>query len=206
MARSIASINSLLVGLKTVSSSLLIKLQQLGFNTNLPLGEEHEYTVKTLIYSIDNLAIQFLTITANRSQFIQRTSYSERKEIESYLNSLLSCMQQTQETLGTLSNETSIFCDQMNALHYTVDERRYYSLNLIDAVLYLDLLKPYSRMLEMVTAQERIHALSAVLETLLSNSQKQPTAAASYTDVDNELTDEQSSALELSQYLIRQAL
>ncbi len=202
MARSIASINSLLVGLKTVSSSLLVKLQQLGFNTNLPLGEEHEYTVKTLLYSIDNLAIQFLTITANRSQFIQRTAFTERKEIESCLSSLLSCMQQSQEKLGELSL-ASFHCDDINALHYTLDNQRYYSLTLLDAVLFLDMLKPYSRMLEMVTAQERIHALSAVLETLLSNNQKQP---AEYNDADHELTDEQSSALELSQYLIRQAL
>ena len=47
MAQTIASINSLLVGLKTVNSSLLVKLQHLGFKTSLPLGEEQEYTVKS---------------------------------------------------------------------------------------------------------------------------------------------------------------
>jgi len=52
----------------------------------------------------------------------------------------------------------------------------------------------------MIIAQERIHALSAVLETLLS---KENTAII---ERDNELTEEQSNALELSQYLIRQAL
>jgi len=199
MARSIASINTLLVGLKTVSSSLLLKLQQHGFNTNLTLGEEHEYTVKTLMYAIDNLAIQFLTITANRNQFIQRTSYNERREIESCLSSLLSCMQLTQEKLLELDHET-FHCDPNHALHYKLDEQHYYSLKLHDAILYLDLLKPYSRMLEMITAQERIHALSAVLENLLNSNQGRPN------EVDTELTDEQSSALELSQYLIHQAL
>lgn len=199
MARSIASINSLLVGLKTVSNTLLIKLQQLGFNTSLSLGQEQEYSVKSLIYSIDNLAIQFLTITANRNQFIQRTGYNERREIESCLSSLLSCMQLSLERLAEL-DAASIKCDDANALHYTTESNEYHNLELVDAVLYLDLLKPYCRMLEMVTAQERIHALSAVLETLLSNQQSKPDT--SYT----ELTEEQSSALELSQYLIRQAL
>ncbi len=199
MARSIASINSLLVGLKTVSSSLLLNLQQHGFNTNLSLGEEHEYSVKTLMYSIDNLAIQFLTITANRNQFIQRTSYNERREIESCLSSLLSCMQQTQEKLAELDQE-NFQCDPNHALHYTLDKQHFYSLKLHDAILYLDLLKPYSRMLEMITAQERIHALSAVLENLLSSNQGHASEA------DAELTEEQSSALELSQYLIRQAM
>ncbi len=201
MAKSIASINSMLVGLKTVSNALLIKLQQLGFNTNLTLGEEDEYTVKTLIYSVDSLAVQFLTITANRTQFIQRTSFNERKEIESFLSSLLSCMQQTQEKLDELAH-SSFLCDPATALHYTLDNNRYYSLKLVDAVLYLDLIKPYTRMLEMVTAQERIHALSAVLESLLNREHNH--AADQHGDA--ELTEEQTSALELSQYLIRQAL
>lgn len=200
MARSIASINSLLVGIKTVGNSLPAKLQQFGFNTGLTLGEEHEYTVKSLICAIDNLAIQFLTITANRSQFIQRTSFNERREIESCLSSLLICMQQTQEALIELADR-EIDCDPSTALHYTLNDSQYYSLKLQDAVLYLDLMKPYSRMLEMVTAQERIHALSAVLETLLSKDQHH----VEHTP-ETELTDEQSSALELSQYLIRQAL
>lgn len=199
MARSIASINSLLVGLKTISSSILVKLNQLGFNTSLTLGEEHEYTVKSLICSIDSLSIQLLTITANRNQFIQRTGYNERKEIESCLSSLLICMQQTQEQLATLS-PNHIQCDETQALSYR-ENGELYSLKLQDAVVYLDLLKPYSRMLEMVTAQERIHALSAILNNLLSRESQQRNGVA-----DSELTDEQSSALELSQYLIRQAL
>lgn len=199
MARSIASINSLLVGIKTVSSALLIRLQQLDFNTNLQLGEEHEYSVKSLIYSIENLAIQFLTITANRNQFIQRTSFNERKEIETCLSGLLSCMQQSLDKLNELS-EDEIQCDDNYALHFTTRDGDYYSLKLLDAVLYLDLLKPFSRMLEMVTAQERIHALSAVLEGLLNREH----GTVSHNDA--ELTEEQSNALELSQYLIRQAL
>lgn len=200
MARSIASINSLLVGIKTVGNSLPIKLQQLGFNTGLTLGEEQEYTVKSLLCAIDNLAIQFLTITANRSQFIQRTSYNERREIEAYLSSLLICMQQTQDALNELGDK-NIQCDNSAALHYTLDNSKHYSLKLQDAVHYLDLMKPYSRMLEMVIAQERIHALSAVLETLLSKDQQHAEHSA-----ETELTDEQSNAIELSQYLIRQAL
>jgi hypothetical protein len=55
-------------------------------------------------------------------------------------------------------------------------------------------------MLEMIIAQERIHALSAVLETMLSKE------SLALTEKDNELTEEQSNAIELSQYLIRQAL
>jgi len=199
MAKSIASINSLLVGLKTVNNSLLIKLQQLGFNTNLKLGAEQEYTVKTLINAIDTLAIQFLTITANRNQFIQRTSYKERMEIESCLNSLLSCLKQTKQELIEF-HPADFHCDQNHALFYTSDKNEHRSLKLLDAVHFVDLIKPYCRMLEMIIAQERIHALSAVLETLLN---KENTAMI---EKDNELTDEQSSALELSQYLIRQAL
>jgi len=200
MANSITSINSLLVSLKTANSGLLPKLQQLGFNTSLTLGPEQEYTVKTLIHTIDNLSIQFLTITAKRNQFVQRTSFNERKEIESCLNYLHSCLEQTQRELDELNAENHL-CSKKLALSYTNDSEQNFSLRLLDAVHYIDLLKPYSRMLEMVTAQERIHALSAVLETLLNKEQAQK---ADYEDV--ELTSEQSGALQLSQYLLRQAL
>ncbi len=199
MAKSIASINSLLVSLKTVNNSLPIKLQQLGFNTQLKLGAEQEYTVKTLLNAIDTLAIQFLTITANRSQFIQRTSYNERMEIESCLNSLLSCLQLTKQELDGLK-ETNYQCDDILALFYTSENNEHRSLKLLDSVHFIDLIKPYCRMLEMIIAQERIHALSAVLETMLSKDSME------LTEKDNELTEEQSNAIELSQYLIRQAL
>jgi hypothetical protein len=200
MANSITSINSLLVSLKTANSGLLPRLQQLGFNTSLPLGPEQEYTVKTLIHTIDNLSIQFLTITAKRNQFMQRTSFNERKEIESCLNYLHNCLDQTQLELGEFNKEDNQ-CSEELALSYTNDCGQNISLRLLDAVHYIDLLKPYSRMLEMVTAQERIHALSAVLETLLS---KEHAPKTDYEDA--ELTSEQSGALQLSQYLIRQAL
>jgi len=199
MAKSIASINSLLVSLKTVNNALPIKLQQLGFNTSLKLGAEHEYTVKTLLNAIDTLAIQFLTITANRSQFIQRTSYNERMEIESCLNSLLSCLQLTKQELDGL-RETQFQCDNILALFYTSEKNEHRSLKLLDSVHFIDLIKPYCRMLEMIIAQERIHALSAILETMLSKE------SLSLTEKDSELTQEQSNAIELSQYLIRQAL
>lgn len=199
MAKSIASINSLLVGLKTVNNTLLIKLQQLGFDTDLTLGAEQEYTVKTLIHAIDTLSIQFLTITANRSQFIQRTSFNERIEIETCLNSLLSCVQQTKLELSDF-NPANYQCDKSLALFYTSDKGEHRSLKLLDTVHFIDLIKPYCRMLETIIAHERIHALSAVLETLLSKESTPVTEEESY------LTEEQSNALELSQYLIRQAL
>jgi len=199
MAKSITSINSLLVSLKTINSALPVKLMQLGFNTGLKLGAEQEYTVKTLLNAIDTLAIQFLTITANRNQFIQRTSYNERMEIESCLNSLLSCLQQTKQDLEHLQN-TVFQCDTNLALFYTSETNEHCSLKLLDTVHFIDLIKPYCRMLEMIIAQERIHALSAVLETMLSKE------SMSMTEKDNELTEEQSNAIELSQYLIQQAL
>jgi len=199
MAQTIAEINSLLVGLKTVNSSLLTKLQQLGFNTNLPIGQEQEYTVKSLLLSIDTLSIQFLTITSNRNQFIQRTSYKERTDIELCLQKLLNCLKQTQNELNEY-HPISNHCDPQQALFFTSENGTRCSLKLLDAIDYVDQFKPYCRMLEMVIAQERIHALSAVLETLLSKDTKV------IAEEDNELTDEQSDALELSQYLIRQAL
>lgn len=199
MAKSIASINSLLVGSKTVNSSLLVKLQQLGFNTNLSLGAEQEYTIRSLINAIDTLTIQFLTITAKRNQFIQRTSYGERKEIEYCLSNLLQCLENTQQDLNEF-HPADYQCSETLALCYVTNTGEQRNLKLLEAVHYVDLMKPYSRMLEMVIAQERIHALSAVLETLLSKEHNKPPVE------DNELTDEQSSALQLSQYLIRQAL
>ena len=200
MANSITTINSLLVSLKTANSCLLPRLQQLGFSTSLTLGPEQEYSVKSLIHTIDNLSIQFLTITAKRNQFVQRTSFNERKEIESCLNYLHSCLDQTRQELDEFNSENHQ-CNAELALTFTNDCGQNISLRLLDAVHYIDLLKPYSRMLEMVTAQERIHALSAVLETLLS---KETAPKADYEDA--ELTNEQSGALQLSQYLIRQAL
>jgi len=199
MAKTIASINSLLVGLKTVNSSLLVKLQQLGFNTHLPVGAEQEYTVKTLVLAIDTLSIQFLTITANRKQFIQRTSYKERLIIESCLSKLLACLKQTQTELNEY-HPISNHCDNSQALSYISESGERCHLKLLDAIEYIDEIKPYCRMLEMIIAHERIHALSAVLETLLSKDSK------TIAEEDHELTAEQSNALELSQYLIRQAL
>jgi hypothetical protein len=76
-------------------------------------------------------------------------------------------------------------------------------LALCHAIEYLDQLKPYSRMLELVIAQQRIHALSAVLETLL-HKEAAPSQLAH--EEDHELTEEQHNALELSHYLIKQAL
>lgn len=199
MAQSITSINSLLINLKTVNRSLPIRLQQLGFDTALSLGAEEEYTVKTLINAIDSLAIQFLTLTAKRNQFIQRTSFSERKEIEACLQQLFICLEQTQQQLADFHPDSDR-CDDSHALTYWHNgETR--QLSLLNAVQQIDLIKPYSRMLDMVTAHERIHALSAVLETLLSKQQQQVNEV-----VDSELTREQSDALQLSQYLIRQAL
>ena len=200
MANSITSINSSLVTLKTLNSSLLLKLQQLGFDTNLSLGPEQEYTVKTLTHTIDSLAIQFLTITAKRNQFVQRTSYNERKDIESHLNQLHDCLQQTHQQLEMLPQD-SFQCSKDLALSYVTKDGRNLNLKLLEAVEHIDLLKPYSRMLEMVTAQERIHALSAVLETLLSKEH-----STKPEEEESELTNEQSNALQLSQYLIRQAL
>lgn len=199
MAKSIASINSLLVSIKTVNGALLVKLQQLGFDCNLSLGAEHEYTIKTLLLAIDNLSIQFLTITAKRNQFIQRTSFKERKDIESSLHGLHHCLLKTQQELTEFDPVNST-CNETLALAFTAHSGERRNLSLLDATHYVELVKPYARMLETVIAQERIHALSAVLETLLSKENSKQV------EQDNELTDEQTSALELSQYLIRQAL
>ncbi|VAW70271.1 hypothetical protein MNBD_GAMMA09-1609 [hydrothermal vent metagenome] len=198
MTKSIASITSLLVNLKTVNCSLLIKLRQLGFDPELTLGAEKEYTVKTLINAIDTLSIQFLTITANHNQFLQRTSYNERKTIEDCLKSLYQCLLQTQQELIEF-HPAEYQCHSTHALAYISDNGENRKLKLLDAAHYIDQIKPYCRMLEMIVAHERIHALSAVLENLLSRDTK-------ILDEENELTEEQSNALELSQYLIRQAL
>ncbi|MDH5485197.1 MAG: hypothetical protein OEY43_08195 [Gammaproteobacteria bacterium] len=202
MTHSIAVINTLLVDIKTVNHALLLRLKQIGFNTTQRLGEEDEYSVKSLINCSDNLAIQFLTITASRNQFIQRTSFSERKEIISYLQGLFSCMKQTRNTLELFNlNKYKIIHDK--TLCYTNETGEEELLPLVRALDYIDLLKPYSRMLELVTAQERIHALSAVLETLLN---KDVSAGLVHQQQDHELTDEQTNALELSHYLVKQAL
>ena len=199
MTNSIASINSRLVSLKTINSSLLMKFHQLGFNTNLSLGAEQEYTVRTLINAINTLSIQLLTITANRGQFIQRTSYTERLEIVSCLNSLLSCAQKTKQELSDLQH-TQFQCDTTQALSYTTDEGEHRTLKLLDTLQFIDLIKPYCRMLEMIIAEERIQALSAVIDTLMHKQ------GSEIIESDNELTDEQLGALELSPYLMKQAM
>ncbi len=202
MIKSIASINSLLVDIKTANNPLSVKLQQCGFDTNGNIGAESEYTVQTLLQSIDALAIQFLTITASRTQFIQRTSYAERKQVEEHLKKLFMCLRNTQDILETFKqNHLCIY--QHSSLSYTTEDGTVKTLPLAQALDHLDMLKPFSRMLELVTAQERIHALSAVLETLL-NKEYSSTSLAH--EDDHELTEEQHNALELSNYLIKQAL
>ncbi len=204
MITSIAKINALLIDIRTVNNSLPVKLQQCGFDLAHTLGYEQEYTISTLIGGIDAAALQFLTITANRNQFIQRTSYTERQKIESCLRLLFACLKQTENTLLLLSDKAHL----TNGEHREKPELRDVDLGkdplpLGKAIDYLDRLKPYSRILELVIAQERIHALSSILEALL---QKQTLSSATGREEDHELTEEQYNALELSHYLIKQAL
>lgn len=202
MTTSIANINTLLVDIKTANNSLPIKLQQAGFDMSRPMGYEQEYTVSSVTSSIDALAVQFLTITASRNQFIQRTSFDERKDIETCLRQMFECLQQTLDTLHALTQTDYRISDEW-ALCYRSTGNRSCRLELHRAIEYLDRLKPYTRMLELVVAQERIHALSSVLETLL---QRETTPSSLSHEEDNELTREQHNALELSHYLIKQAL
>ena len=204
MVKSIAVINALLVDVKTANNSLLVSLQHTGFDTSRHFGPENEYDSKTLINSIDNLAVQFLTITANRNQFIQRTSHNERKEIESHLKHLLSCVRQTRNELETIKKESLELLGQ-KALGYLDASGLEQQLSLVQSIDYIDLLKPYSRMLELVIAQERIHALSSVLETLLRKEHSSAVQNMSGED-DHEISEEQTHALELSHYLVKQAL
>lgn len=202
MSQSIVSINTLLVDIKTVNNSLLIKLQQAGFNATLHLGHENEYTVKSLISRTDTLVIHFLTITANREQFMQRTGFAERKEIESILQKLYISLKETQNQLFFINQRRPEIC-QEQTLSYKSESDKITQLPLMNSIEYIDMLKPYCRMLELVIAQERIHALSAVLETLLHKDQE---SKQLYQEEDADLTDDQNNALELSHYLIKQAL
>ena len=202
MSKSIANINALLVDIKTLNSKLPIALQKAGFDISLPLGYEHEYSVSSLLNHIDTLVVQFLTITASRSQFIQRTSLCERQDIEACLRKLFVCLKQTTNALTMLANKQLTVVDN-ESLAYIAEDGETMQLMLSRAIDYVDQLKPYSRMLELVIAQERIHALSAVLETLL---QKDAAPSQLSHEEDHELTDEQHDALELSHYLIKQAL
>jgi hypothetical protein len=201
MSKSIAAINTILVDIKTVNNSLLPKLQQTGFKVTHHVGYEDEYTIKTLISSTDTLIIHFLTITASRNQFIQRTSYAERKEIESLLQKLYVCLKQTDNTLLLFNIEHNKIQND-KPLGYTDETGNTSQLPLVNAVDYIDMLKPYCRMLELIIAQERIHALSAVLENML---QKAP-STTQFDHDDHDLTEEQDSALQLSHYFVKQAL
>lgn len=206
MSLSTSKINSVLVDIKTLNNSLLLRLQQAGFESSQTLGPENEYTLKTLLNYIDSLALQFLTITANREQFIQRTSHQERLDIYSQLRNLFICLKQTHNTLDQLADkipQADLTKQPNKPLSYLTDQGHYESLILVKAVDYVEALKPYGRMLELVIAQQRIHALSAVLETLLFKEQ-----ATSSIDLleDHGLTEEQANALELSRYLIKQAM
>jgi len=202
MINSITAINTWLVDIKTVKTSLLIKLQQAGFNTQTTIGPEEEYSIKSLMQGIDTMTAQMLTISTSREQFIQRSSFSERKKIESFLQKIFICLKQTCNTLERLTdNEYQI--QKALPLCYKSEQDGISQLPLVNAVEYLDQLKPYLRMLELVIAQERIHALSSVLETLL---QKQPAHNFENISQDSELTEDQQNALELSHYLVKQAL
>ena len=202
MSQSIATINTLLVDIKTINNSLLIKLQQAGFNTTLHLGYENEYTVKSLINRADTMVIHFLTITANREQFMQRTGFTERKEIENILKKMHLSFKETQNTLFNLNqSRPDISIDK--ALSYKSELGEIEQLPLAHSIDFIDMLKPYCRMLELVIAQERIHALSAVLETLLHKDQE---SRQLHQEEDVDLTDDQNNAIELSHYLIKQAL
>ena len=199
---SLAIINSLLVDIKTINNSLLIKLQKAGFNSQLHFGPEDEYNVKTLIQTIETMVIHFLTITANRHQFLQRTSFNERKEIENWLKHLYISLRESQNHLQIIEAESLEIIDNQPLTYLSADGETQ-QLALIDSINYIDLLKPYPRMLELIIAQERIHALSAVLETLLHPA---PSSDHIRTQEDSDLSEERQEALELSHYFIKQAL
>ena len=203
MINSLTAINSLLVETKTLTATLQLKLYQAGFDTGLTIGLENEYTIQSLINTVESLTLQFLTITASSNQFIQRTSYAERKQIESYLQKLLVCIRQTSNTLELLKNQPYEIKKNLS-LCFITEEDGLSQLALANAIEYIDLLKPFTRMLELVIAQERILALSAVLEALLQKDHTAP--EYNNEDSDHELTEEQSDALELSHYLVKQAL
>lgn len=202
MSLSTSKINSVLVDIKTLNNSLLLRLQQAGFDSSQMLGPENEYTVKSLLHHIDALALQFLTITANRDQFIQRTSHQERLHIHSHLRDLFICLKQTHNTLDSMA-ENHLHTEITRPLTYITEQGVCESLILVKAIDYIEAMKPYGRMLELVIAQQRIHALSAVLETLLFK--EHATSSIDMLD-DHELTEEQANALELSRYLIKQAM
>ncbi len=181
----ITTINQLLVHIKTANHAIPSLLRKCHYDMEQAVGYENEYTIASLLTITDSLVVQLLTMTARRQQFLRQTSYNERKDIQSQLNKLHKCLS---ETLEILQNARSLNTDIPD-------------LPLLEAPLFIDALKPYSRMIELITAQERIHALSAVLETLLSREYK-----ISEPVDDCELSDEQQSALELSHFLVKQAL
>lgn len=197
----LATINSLLVDVKTINNSLLIQLQKADFNTQLHFGPDDEYNTRTLIQTIETMVIHFLTITANRHQFLQRTSLNERLDIEYQLKQILLCLKQTQIQLDHIKTSSLMPDDQ--ALTFMAENGENTQLALKDCIQFIDALKPYSRMLELVIAQERIHALSAVLETLLHTP---PSADHIKIHEESDLATEQQEALELSHYFIKQAL
>ncbi|MDH5471750.1 MAG: hypothetical protein OEY61_02755 [Gammaproteobacteria bacterium] len=199
---SLTSINSLLVDIKSINNSLLIKLQETGFDTQLEFGPESEYTARSLSQAIETMVIHFLTITANRHQFLQRTGYEERKEIESLLKQLYFSLKESQNNLNSITTESLKTVDSQ-PLAYISKEGLRKELPLRISLNCIDMLKPYSRMLELIIAQERIHALSAVLETLLHSG---PSADQIKIHDDQDLTSDQQAALELSHYFIKQAL
>lgn len=177
----ITTINQLLVHIKTANHAIPSLLRKCHYDMEQAVGYENEYTIASLLTITDSLVVQLLTMTARRQQFLRQTSYNERKDIQSQLNKLHKCLS---ETLEILQNARSLNTDIPD-------------LPLLEAPLFIDALKPYSRMIELITAQERIHALSAVLETLLSREYK-----ISEPVDDCELSDEQQSALELSHFLV----
>ena len=181
----ITTINQLLVHIKTANHAIPSLLRKCHYDMEQAVGYENEYTIASLLTITDSLVVQLLTMTARRQQFLRQTSYNERKDIQSQLNKLHKCLS---ETLEILQNARS--------LNTNIPD-----LPLLEAPLFIDALKPYSRMIELITAQERIHALSAVLENLLSREYK-----ISDPVDDCELSDEQQSALELSHFLVKQAL
>jgi len=174
------AINQLLVDIKTTNHAIPPLLRKAQYDLEQDIGFENEYSIRSLLNIIDGLVIQLLTMTAKRQQFLAQTAYTERKSMQTQLGHLSRCLLETQQQL---------------------QQQKHGDLALLEAPLFVDALKPFSRMIELVTAQERIHALSAVLESLLSR-EFTPHSALD----DCELSDEQSSALELSHFLVKQAL
>lgn len=167
--QSVGSISENIILIKDQLKPLPTRLKRCGFNLNIKLGHENEYSVLGLIGGMNAILTDLTTIVKNASRFIQFTTYSERQAIAQNLSEITARLKSTYGVLDSF--EASGFqALGTNALYYQAPTGTASFLPFAETFSYLDNIKPLLRNLKIRHDPERMEQLFSQLDELQRRS------------------------------------